>query len=81
MISEYNARNARSLSQLINNEDVEILSFPRDVLNQLEKLTHEVIEELIARDAQSAKVWSSYQGFMSQSKGWLRISEKSYLAI
>ena len=81
MISEYNARNARSLSQLRNNEDVEILSFPADVLNELKKLTGEVIEELIARDAQSARVWSSYQGFMSQSKGWLNISEKSYLSL
>lgn len=81
MISEYNARNARSLTQLRNNPDVEILSFPPDVLNELKKLTHEVIEELIARDAQSAKVWSSYQDFMSQSKGWLNISEKSYLAL
>jgi TRAP-type mannitol/chloroaromatic compound transport system substrate-binding protein len=79
MTSEYMARNANALRQLQANPDVEILEFPRDVLNGLESLTLEVIEELAAGDPLVAKVWNSYRSFRDASAPWQEISEGAFL--
>jgi TRAP-type mannitol/chloroaromatic compound transport system substrate-binding protein len=80
MISEYMARNATSLRQLEANPNVEILSFPPEVLQSLKTLTAQVIEDLAASDETVARVWASYRGFLEDSQNYQRISEHAYLA-
>ena len=80
MTSEYMARNANSLRQLEENPDVEILSFPKPVLENLKTLTFEVIEDLAANDERVARVWDSYRRFLEESETWQRVSEQAYLA-
>lgn len=79
MTAEYMARNATSLNELLDNPDVEVLGFPPDVLNGLERLTLEVIEELAASDPLVARVWQSYSAFRAISTPWQRISEQAIL--
>ena len=80
MTSEYMARNAAALRQLDQNPNVEILSFPEPVLENLARLTLEVIEQLAAEDDHVARVWQSYRTFLEESATWQRISEQAYLA-
>jgi len=80
MTSEFMARNAIALEQLVSETDIELREFPADVLAALKSLTFEVIEELAAEDDLVAKVWASYQGFMERSRAWQEISEQSYLS-
>jgi TRAP-type mannitol/chloroaromatic compound transport system substrate-binding protein len=80
MISEYMARNAASLRQLEADPNVEILSFPADVLQSLRELTYEVVEDLAAGDPLVARVWASYRAFLEESTAYQRISEQAYLA-
>ena len=79
MTSEFMARNAQSLVQLEQDEDVEVLEFPQPVLAELKRYTREVVEGLAARDPVAAKVWASYSAFMEQSQGWQKASEQAYL--
>ncbi len=79
MISEYMARNARSLTQLADDDSVEIRAFPDAVLEGLERYTLEVIEELAQADAWVERVWTSYRSFQNESRAWQRISEQAYL--
>jgi TRAP-type mannitol/chloroaromatic compound transport system substrate-binding protein len=79
MTSEYMARNAAALRQLDADPDVEILSFPKPVLDGLKALTLEVIESLAARDERVARVWGSYSAFLEEAATWQRVSEQAYL--
>jgi TRAP-type mannitol/chloroaromatic compound transport system substrate-binding protein len=79
MASEFMARNAQSLRQLEQDESVEILAFPDEVLAELKRLTLQVVDGLAASDPVVAKVWESYRQFMLQSESWQRISEQAYL--
>ena len=79
MISEFMARNARSLAQLAENDSVEILPFPDAVLEGLERYTLEVIDELAQADPWVERVWTSYRAFQNDSRAWQRISEQAYL--
>ncbi len=79
MTAEYMARNAASLRQLMDDESVEVLRFPEPVLDNLKRLTLEVIDGLAAGDEQVARVWTSYRTFLEESAAWQRVSEQAYL--
>jgi TRAP-type mannitol/chloroaromatic compound transport system substrate-binding protein len=80
MTSEFMARNAYALKQLMDEGDIELREYPQPLLAELKKLTFEVVEELAAENSQFAKVWESYRAFMEVSRGWQSISEQSYLS-
>ncbi len=80
MISEFMARNATALSQLLADGNVELRKFPDDVLRGLKELTDSVVEELAVDDPLFAKVWNSVQDFMAVSAPWQAISEQAYLS-
>ena len=79
MTAEYNARNASALLQIRADDSIEILAFPRDVLEGLRTLTREVIDDLVARDTLARKVWDSYRQFLGQSRPWQQVSERAYM--
>ncbi|MBH97844.1 MAG: ABC transporter substrate-binding protein [Rhodospirillaceae bacterium] len=79
MTSEFMARNAYALQELIDDGGVELREYPQSLLIELKRLTFEVVEELAENDPQVAKVWDSYREFMELSRGWQAISEQSYL--
>ena len=80
MTSEFMARNATALEQLASAGDIEIRSFPADVLASFKAIALEVIDELAAEDPTVARVWSSYRDFMALARSWQQISEYAYLA-
>ena len=80
MVSEFTARNATSLAQLLEDENVEVRKFPDDVLVGLKELTYSVIDELAVDDPMFARVWDSVREFMAVSQPWQAISEQAYLS-
>ena len=79
MTAEFTARNAQSLQQLRQDGDVEIRAFPADVLRQLRDLTDEVINELVARDPQAARINESFVAYKKAVTDWTAISEQAML--
>lgn len=78
MLSEFEAQNAKTLRQLVDEEGVQLRRFPDDVMAAFKRYTTTVLEDLAARDPQSANVYRAYRQFHQQMGGWADISEKAY---
>lgn len=81
LLAEYTARNNAALQTLVNEHQVDVREFPRPVLDKLRTISEQVVAEIAARDALSAKVYESYQSFRQQVVAWHDISERTYLNV
>jgi len=79
MTAEYTARNAASLQQLKQEDDIEIRPFPADVLRQLRNLTDEVVADLAAVNPLAARINESFQAYRKSVGEWTAISEHAIL--
>ncbi len=79
MTAEFVARNAQSLQQLQTEGEVDIRAFPTDVLDQLQRITDEVVQALVARDPAAAKIYESFSAYRDTVSTWSRISERAML--
>jgi TRAP-type mannitol/chloroaromatic compound transport system substrate-binding protein len=78
VISEFEAKNNLYLEKLINEEKTQIKSFSPEILAQLKVYTKEVLEEMVAADEFSKKVYDSYTKFAANIRNWASYSEKLY---
>lgn len=79
MNAEYMHGNAEALARLVQDPNVELRPFPKDVLEHLEKISEEVIDELVAKDPAAAKIYASFDSFRQKSILNQRISEQAFL--
>ncbi len=79
MLDEYTARNNAALVQLITEHNVELRSYPKEVLAKLQVISEEVIKELADQDPAIAKVYDSYITFRDNVIQYHEISEKAYI--
>ncbi|MFC1833135.1 TRAP transporter substrate-binding protein [Thermodesulfobacteriota bacterium] len=77
-LSEFEAQNGAALVQLINEHNVNLQQFPAEVLDQLRKLSDEVITEEAKKDKMSTKVNDAFSKFKAQVGPWGTVSEKAY---
>lgn len=78
MLDEYTVRNNAALEQLQNKHNVELKTFPRDVMLALKNASKEVIEEQKANDPTFNKIMNSYQAFQKQVTQYHNLSELEY---
>ncbi|MGB5179652.1 MAG: TRAP transporter substrate-binding protein [Gammaproteobacteria bacterium] len=81
MLAEYTARNNTALQTLVNEHHVDVREFPGAVLDKLRSISEQVVAEIAAQDALSAKVYESYKNFRQQVVAWHDISERTYLNV
>ena len=81
MLAEYTARNNTALQSLVNEHHVDVREFPKPVLEKLRVISEQVVAEIAAQDALSAKVYESYLNFRQQVVAWHDISERTYLNV
>lgn len=79
ILAEYAARDPVALQTLLTKHEVQIRRFPDEVIHRLRELSEEVLAELARQDEAAAKVYSSFQKFLTQSKEWSKLSEMAYL--
>jgi len=79
MLAEYTARNNDALDTLLNEHKVDIRRFPDDVIEQLRKLSQEVVEEEAHKSPQAARIAESYLTFWEKVMRWHDISERAFL--
>ncbi|MFT5367533.1 MAG: TRAP-type mannitol/chloroaromatic compound transport system substrate-binding protein [Candidatus Latescibacterota bacterium] len=77
-LAEFESKNNIYLQKLITENGVQLKKFPDPVLNTLRQYAQEVIDEVIASDAMSKKVYTSFDTFRKNVSGWANISEKIY---
>jgi TRAP-type mannitol/chloroaromatic compound transport system substrate-binding protein len=71
------AKNAEALATLKETE-VDIRSFPEEVIEQLRIHTEEVIAELTANDPFARKTYQSYESFRLKMADYSLITEKRF---
>ena len=77
MVAKYDAANPAALRRLIA-AGTELRAFPNDVMQALWNASHEVYEEISARDPRFKKIWTSYRAFRDEQFSWFRVLETTY---
>jgi len=77
-LPEADAKNGVYLEKMLAEEDIELRSFPQEVLEQLRVHSEEAIEELIRNDPFSQKVYQSYSSFQKKVAKWHGLTEKKF---
>lgn len=79
MLDEFTALNNDALKTLVEEHNVQLRPFPKDVLQALKVSSQETLEELAASDEMSAKVYASFKDFREKVSAWHSISERAYI--
>jgi TRAP-type mannitol/chloroaromatic compound transport system substrate-binding protein len=77
ILSEFETQNSIFLSKL-EEENVDIRYFPEELLQQLRVYTDEMIQDIIAKDAFTKRVYDSYSAYRKKAKAWSLLTEKVY---
>ena len=78
-LAEFNANNAKSLQELMQDKNVEIRKFDDALLQALGKASNDVLAETASKDALTRKIYESYSGFRKQQISWTNLAERGYL--
>lgn len=81
MLCEFISRNNDALNILQDKHNVDIRSYPKDVLAELHEISKEVVMELSLKNDFAKEVYNSYTTFQDKTKNWNEISIKPYLDI
>jgi TRAP-type mannitol/chloroaromatic compound transport system substrate-binding protein len=78
MLSEFESKNYAYLKKLVEEHKVRLKRFPDDVLRAFKRYSEEVIEDVIAKDRMSKRVYESFRRFKRDISKWARVSEVAY---
>jgi len=81
MLAEFSARNPGALKQLVEEHGVELRRYPDDVIEQLRRVSAEVMADMARQDALTKKVYDAYSEFLTASRAYTDISELAYLRV
>ncbi len=79
-LAEMERLNAEALAALTTQHNVTLAAFPDDLVAAARKEAVDVLGEVAARDAVSAKVHGSYTAFRARTAPWSRVSIEAVLA-
>jgi TRAP-type mannitol/chloroaromatic compound transport system substrate-binding protein len=79
LLSEFTARNAEALDDLVKNQGVELRALPPEVLERLRSVAADVVAETAASDELAGRIYDSYRRFLERVRRYHEISEKAYL--
>jgi len=78
-LSEMERLNAEALAALIERHNVQLRSFPADVVNAARRQAADVLADLAARSDMARKVHDSYVAFRDRTAPWSRVSIRAVL--
>ena len=78
-LSEMERLNAEGLAALTEKHNVQLKTFPRDVVDAARKVAGEVLADLAARSDLARKIHDSYAVFRERTGLWSRVSIKAVL--
>jgi len=78
-LSEMERLNAEALAALIEKHNVQLRSFPSEVVAAARKVAADVLGELAARGDMARKVHDSYAAFRDRTAAWSRVSIRAVL--
>lgn len=78
MYAQFETRNLAAFRELTEQGNIEINTFPQEVLQELHKLTKEVLDEEAAKDPKFKKVYENYEKFRAENDAWNAVAEDTY---
>ncbi|MDX1477208.1 MAG: TRAP transporter substrate-binding protein [Saprospiraceae bacterium] len=78
MLTEFEAKNAEYLQKIRDETDVQVLPFPAEVIAGLRTFSQEVLDELVASDPLSKRVYESFSAFKKKIKAWAEVGERRF---
>lgn len=79
MMARYDVVNPEALQMIRAETDVTILPFPDDVMEASKEASDELHNELIARDADFAAIFTGWDAFRTDSNDWMGLAELAIL--
>jgi TRAP-type mannitol/chloroaromatic compound transport system substrate-binding protein len=73
-LAEMERLNALALASLTSEHNVKLAAFPADLIEAARKTAGEVLGEMAARDAATAKIYKSYSDFRTRTARWSQVS-------
>ena len=77
MMARYDHQNPLALRRLVA-AGAQLRAWPRDVLQAAWKTTHEMFEEMAAKDPRFKRIWESYRPYRDDQFQWARIADNAY---
>jgi len=81
MVQEFRYKNAQALRKLKDEGNIEIKTFPKDMMEEAKKALASVLEDESKKSEDFRRVLKSYQEFVKLNKPWDYISTKNFLEI
>jgi TRAP-type mannitol/chloroaromatic compound transport system substrate-binding protein len=78
-LAEFNAKNAQSLGELVQDKNIDIRKFDDSMLLTFGRISAEVLAELGTKDPMTRKIYQSYTEFRNRATRWSELSERGYL--
>ncbi|MBL1213538.1 MAG: TRAP transporter substrate-binding protein [Ignavibacteriae bacterium] len=78
MLAEIEKKNQEYLNKIIDEEDVEVKPFPNEVFNKLKIYSAEILDDIIANDEMSRKVYKSYSAYQKKIASWSKSADSNY---
>lgn len=79
LMAEYNIRNEEALQKMLAEDAVKLQKMPQDVLNEIYKVSQEVVADVANAGSIEKRIYESYAAFRKQAIKWTNISDYAYL--
>jgi TRAP-type mannitol/chloroaromatic compound transport system substrate-binding protein len=76
--ADFSAHNADSLKVLVEEHGVDVRRFNDDLLNEIGRISGDVVAEVGTSDPLTQQIYNSYMDFRGKALGWAALSEQSY---
>ena len=77
--AEYDGASPGSLDKLIKKHGVKMHKYPDSLLQELGRVSGEVVEGVGNTDATTKEVWESYRSFRKTALGWTKIGLQGFM--
>ncbi len=77
-LAEYNMLNGRSLKQLIEKHDVQLMRMPDEALAKIGEISGQVLREAAAESTEVNDIYQSFMAARGEVSEWSRISDQAY---
>ncbi len=78
MLDEYTARNIEALEKLVGEHDVQLRTFPPDVMKRFRELAAEVMKDERDRSELGKRIYDSFMKFKAGSRAYFQVAEDAY---
>ncbi|MEO0606773.1 MAG: TRAP transporter substrate-binding protein [Pseudomonadota bacterium] len=78
-VGEFTYQNAVYLDKLINEEDIELRTFPEDVMAVVKDISNQVRSDVGAQGGLEARIYESFEDALKKSRALARMGDRPYM--